>query len=192
MPVLMHSVLPLRCEAKPFAHAAVVDRVLHDDAQTGKRILLRRKRLLERRTQFVYLADLRADAAAFQLFRRRKRFVYHNAVRNERDLTAGALPDTGERLRRSVAAPCALAAARMADGDRAVLVIDRARHHRAQLREARRAENGHARDRAQKRNIEHAVVGRAVRADNARAVDAEHDMQSFNRDIMHDLVVGAL
>ena len=83
----------------------------------------------------------------------------------------------------------ALPSAGIPDRHRPIFVIDRARHHAAQFAEIRRTENFHARDRAQKSNIQHAVVGGTVRADNARAVYAEHHVQAFDRHIVHQLVV---
>ena len=82
-------------------------------------------------------------------------------------------------------------AARVADRDRAV-VAQRGVEH---VDEHRLVARRHQRDvgqTSQVGDVEGAVVGRAVVADEAGAVHAEHDRQALEADVVDDLVVGAL
>jgi len=86
----------------------------------------------------------------------------------------------------------ALTAARIAHGDRAVQLQHRLAQHHAQLSEARRAKDAHIRHGAQITDVKAAVVRIAVVADDAGAVNAEHQMQPLQRRVVDEHVVRAL
>ena len=50
----------------------------------------------------------------------------------------------------------------------------------------------HVRDAAQEGDVVGALMGGAIAADETGAIDREHDRQVLQRDIVHELVVGAL
>ena len=86
--------------------------------------------------------------------------------------------------------PSALAA-RVAQRDRAVVVERGAQHVRQHRLVARRHQHD-VRQAAQVGDVEGAVVGRAVVADEPGAVHREHDVELLQADVVDDLVVGAL
>jgi hypothetical protein len=81
--------------------------------------------------------------------------------------------------------------ARVADRGRAV-VPDARVQHRAQFLAVRRRHHDQARQAPQVAQVEVAVVGRAVRADETGAVDRERDGQLLQVHVVHELVVRAL
>ena len=83
-------------------------------------------------------------------------------------------------------------AARVAERDRAVAVLDGRVQHVPQFAFVLRRHDHHARDRAQVTQIEHAVMRRSVGSDNTRAVQREDHMEMLQRDVMDDLVERAL
>ena len=83
-------------------------------------------------------------------------------------------------------------AARVAQRDRAAVVGGRGRDHVHELGLVRRRHDHHVRQAGEGGDVERAGVGRAVRADEPRPVDGEADGQVLDRDVVHDLVVGAL
>ena len=83
-------------------------------------------------------------------------------------------------------------AAGIAEGDRALVVSDGGAHHVAEHRLVARSHDDDVRQRAQVGDVEGAVVGRAVVADQAGAIHREDDVELLQADVMDDLVVGAL
>ncbi|CDN43885.1 hypothetical protein BN871_DS_00300 [Paenibacillus sp. P22] len=81
---------------------------------------------------------------------------------------------------------------RIADRDRAFVVIDGRFHHVAKLVLILGHHQHHVRNMAQVGDIVHAVMRLAVRTDKARPVDGENDIRVLPANIMDDLVVGAL
>ena len=78
---------------------------------------------------------------------------------------------------------------RVADGDRAAVgEVHRVAQHQLQLLGAGRREQPHARHPGEQRHVVHAVVARSVGTGDAGAVDAEHDRQAVQRDVVDDLV----
>ncbi len=88
------------------------------------------------------------------------------------DLSAGRLP--GDRLGGDLDA--AAGPARVADGDRP-LGRQRGAQRLGEFGLVGGREHHHVGNRAQVAQVEHAVVRRAVLADETRAVEAEHHMQ---------------
>jgi hypothetical protein len=82
-------------------------------------------------------------------------------------------------------------AARIANGDRMVLQ-ERGVERLAALVLVGRRQHADVRDAAQVGDVERAGVGRAVGADQAAAVEREDDRQVLDRDVVDQLVVGAL
>ena len=83
-------------------------------------------------------------------------------------------------------------AARIAHRRRAVVDRRAGRHHVHQLGLVRRRHDHETRQAAEIGEIERARMGRAVGADQARAVHREAHRQFLDRHVVHDLVVGAL
>ena len=83
-------------------------------------------------------------------------------------------------------------AARIAQGGRAVVDCGRGRHHVLELGLVGRRHDDEARQAAEIGEVERAGVRRAVGADEAGAVDGEAHRQPLDRDVVHDLIVGAL
>ena len=83
-------------------------------------------------------------------------------------------------------------AARIAEGDRTLVVGRRGRDHVHELRLVGRRHHHEVRQAAEIGEVERAGVGRPVGADEAGAIDGEAHRQLLDRDVMHDLVVGAL
>ena len=86
----------------------------------------------------------------------------------------------------------ALTAARIAHGDRAVQLQHRLAQHCAQLGEACRTEDAHIWHGAQIADVKAAVVRIAVIADDAGAVNAEHQMQPLQRRVVNEHVIRTL
>ena len=83
-------------------------------------------------------------------------------------------------------------AARVTQRDRAVVVAQRGVEHVHQHSLVARGHEDDVGQAAQVGDVEHAVVGRPVIADQARTVHREHDVQLLEADVVHDLVIGAL
>ena len=83
-------------------------------------------------------------------------------------------------------------AARIAQRRRAVVDRDLRRHHVHELGLVGRRHDDEARQAAEIGDVERAGMGRAVGADEAGAVHREAHRQALDRDVVHDLVVGAL
>ena len=83
-------------------------------------------------------------------------------------------------------------AARVAQADRAAVVAQRGVQHVHEHRLVARGHQRHVRQAAQVGDVEHAVVRRAVVADEARAVHREHHRKLLQAQVVDDLVVGAL
>ena len=66
--------------------------------------------------------------------------------------------------------------------------FDRVVQHDLQLLRARRRQHAHARHLGQQRQVVHAVMAGAVVAGDAGAVEAEHDRQPVQGDVVDDLV----
>ena len=83
-------------------------------------------------------------------------------------------------------------AARIAQRDRAAVVGRACRDHVHEFGFVGRRHHHHVRQAGEVGDVEGAGVGRAVRADQARAVDREAHGQVLDRNVVHHLVVGAL
>jgi hypothetical protein len=81
--------------------------------------------------------------------------------------------------------------ARVPDRARPVLP-ERREQHLAALVLVGRRHHGHVRDAAQVRQVERAVMRRAVGPDQAAAIEREHDRQVLQGNVVDQLVVGAL
>ena len=83
-------------------------------------------------------------------------------------------------------------AARIADGDRAGMVVGHRPKHVAEFIFVLRLHVDDSGNLPEVADIEEAVVGRAVVAGKAGAIHAKGDVEVLQRDIMNDHVVGAL
>ena len=83
-------------------------------------------------------------------------------------------------------------AARVADGDGAVVVVGHGPEHVDEFVLILGLHVDDVRDVAQVADVEEAVVGGAVVAAEAAAVHAERDVEILQRDVMDDHVIGAL
>ena len=83
-------------------------------------------------------------------------------------------------------------AARIAQRDRAGVVSGAGRDHVHELGLVGRRHHHHVGQAGEIGDVEGAGVGRAVGADQPGAVDGEAHRQVLDRDVVHDLVVGAL
>ncbi len=129
---------------------------------------------------------------------RRKRVAQHGAEREDRDAVpapcanaadlAAADRNRGHLARHGCARP---RPARIANGRRRIEGEARVEHLAAFILVGGRHYR-HVRHAAQVRKIEGAEVRRAVGADDARAIDREDDRQVLQRDVVDQLVVGAL
>ena len=105
--------------------------------------------------------------------------------------TIRPLPISSRSRRRGKRQAPALAA-RIAHGDRAAVVQRHRVDHVDELDLVGRRHHDEVRQRAEIGEVEAARVRRSVRADQAGAVHAEADRQVLDRDVVDDLVVGAL
>ena len=83
-------------------------------------------------------------------------------------------------------------AARIAQRGRAVVDRDLRRHHVHEFGLVGRRHQHEAGQAAEIGDVERAGMGRAVGADEAGAVEREAHRQALDRDVVHDLIVGAL
>ena len=83
-------------------------------------------------------------------------------------------------------------AARIAEGDRPLVIGGRGAHHVAKLGLVGGRHHHEAGQRRQEAGVEGAAMGRPVGADEAGAVDGKAHRQLLDRHVVHDLVVGAL
>ena len=83
-------------------------------------------------------------------------------------------------------------AARIAQRRRAIVDRDRGRHHVNKLGLVGRRHQHEAGQAAEIGDVERAGMRRAVGADQAGAIEREAHRQPLDRDVVHDLVVGAL
>ena len=83
-------------------------------------------------------------------------------------------------------------AARIAQCGRPVVDRDLGRDHVDEFGLVGRRHQHEARQAAEIGDVERAGMGRSVGADEARAVEREAHRQALDRDVVHDLVVGAL
>ena len=142
--------------------------------------------------------DRRLDTVGRERLRRGERRVHRMAVREQHDVVALA-----QRLRRAerdllerlVGARADARPAREAHGDAPAArgrVTVRGPEHVPQHPLVARRHQGHARHRPQVCDVVQALMRAAVVADDARAIEREHDREVLHRDVMEDLVVRAL
>ncbi|KGX49628.1 hypothetical protein Y025_5571 [Burkholderia pseudomallei TSV32] len=177
------------CGTRAAHHAALLD---------GDEVVVRpRERLHELGVDRLHEAHVR-DGRVKRVGRRERR-RHHRAERENRDALAVRLRraaahfalaerDLGKRLDGGNARA---RAARITHGGR-VRLLQRGMQHLAALVLVRRGHHRHVRNAAQEREIVRARVRRAVRADEARAVDREHDGQVLQRDVVNQLIISAL
>ena len=146
------------------------------------------RRQLQRR-DLRQLDDFCRNALLRKQIRRLQHIVDDYAVGQDRQIIA--LTQNRDRFRMAVLI-CALAAARIAQGDWAAQLQHRFAQHRAQLGEACRAEDAHIRHGAQITDVKAAVVRIAVIADDAGTVDAEHQMQPLQGCVVDEHIIRAL
>ena len=120
-----------------------------------------------------------ADPAADPHQRHVAPVLQHDAASDVEELELGGAVEDGRH------------AARVADRDRAVERQGRAQHV-LQLDVARRRHHGHVRDEPEVREVEGAVVRRAVVADEPGAVDGEDDRELLQTHVLDEHVEGAL
>ena len=135
------------------------------------------------------LDDFGRNALLRKLICRLQHIVGDNAVGQDRQIAA--LVQNRDRFQVTVLIS-AFSAARITHGDRPVQLQHSLSQHRAQLGKARRAENAHIWHRAQITDVKAAVVRIAVVADDAGAIDAEHQMQPLQRRVMDEHIIRTL
>ena len=127
--------------------------------------------------------------------RRLQAFAEPRAERQQRDGVAFADDAAAADLERHAALgqrDADAVAARIAQGGRPVVDRRRGRHHVHELGFVGRRHDHEAGQAAEIGEVERAGMGRAVGADEAGAIDGEAHRQALDRDVVHDLVVGAL
>ena len=122
-------------------------------------------------------------------------FAEPRAIREQRDLGAfaqdAALADL-ERLAFLRHRHAAAFAARIAQRRRPIVDRDGGRHHVHQLGFVGRRHQHETGQAAEIGDVERAGMGRPVGADQTGAVHGEAHRQPLDRDVVHDLIVGAL